>query len=132
MNQTSQTNFQVKSWDEDTLHDLSDGAKITRAAVVQEYSGQIEGLGTVEYLMAHRGDGTASFVGLENIGGKFRGHTGSFVVQHKGTFSAGVASSEWEIVPGSGTADLAGIEGNGSFSAGQGGTATVVLEVSLP
>ena len=62
-----QGTFEVKSWDEKPAQELQDGAKITRAAVTQSYSGIISGNGSVEYVMFHRGDGTAVFSGVEHI-----------------------------------------------------------------
>jgi hypothetical protein len=37
--------------------------------VTKSFSGDIEGEGTLEYLMAYREDGSASFVGLERVEG---------------------------------------------------------------
>lgn len=115
---TAETSFLVKSWDEETAHELAGGAKITRARVTQEYSGYVRGEATVEYVMYHRGDGTAVFAGIERIVGHVGGKSGSFVLQHHGVYEGGSARSESSVVAGSGTGDLEGLSGSGSFVVG--------------
>ena len=94
--------FQVKSWDEKPYDEVEEGPKLTRARVTKSFQGDIEGEGAVEYLMVHREDGSASFVGLERIVGRVGERSGSFVLQHTGTFEGGTAKAEWIVVPGSG------------------------------
>ena len=62
--------FEVKTWDEKPYSELTGGAKFTRANVTTTIHGDIEGEGTLEYLMFYPGDGTASFVGLEHVIGR--------------------------------------------------------------
>ena len=131
MTEENQATFQVKSWDEKPAQELADGAKITRAVVKQTYSGIISGDSSVEYVMFHRGDGTAVFTGVEHIIGTVGGKSGSFIIQHKGTFQEGTARSDWAVVSKSGTGELEGIEGNGSFSAGHGGQGEVTFNPVL-
>ncbi|HBS26955.1 MAG TPA: hypothetical protein DD827_07505 [Gammaproteobacteria bacterium] len=45
------------------------------------------------------------------------GKKGTFIIQHIGAFSAQGACSDWTILADSGTADLVGITGNGSYAA---------------
>ena len=92
--------FKVKSWDEKPYDEIEDGPKLTRATVAKSYSGDIEGDGTVEYLMIHREDGSASFVGLERVVGAIGDRQGSFVLQHSGSFEGGYRHHH--MVPGSG------------------------------
>jgi hypothetical protein len=67
-----------------------------------------------------RRQGSAVFVGLERIVGRIGDKTGSFVVQHVGAFDGGSAKGTLLVVPGSGTGDLRGLRGEGSFEAGLG------------
>ena len=97
--------------------EIGGGAKLTRASVIKSFSGDIEGEGKVEYLMAYRADGTASFVGMERVVGRLAGRSGSFVLEHRGTFEGGTAKITWNVVPGSGTGDLRGIRGQGGSNA---------------
>ena len=109
--------FKVITWDEKPYQEFEGGAKLTRAKVSQAYQGAINGEGLVEFLMSHAANGTASFVGMEWVKGTVAGKSGSFVIQHAGTFDSGGARSNWSIVPGSGNGELAGITGKGSYIA---------------
>jgi Protein of unknown function (DUF3224) len=68
--------------------------------------------------MMYRTDGTASFVGLEQVTGSIGGRSGSFALQHSGTFEGGMAKVILSVVPGSGTGDLSGMTGEGGFNVG--------------
>jgi len=57
----------------------------------------------------------SSFIGTEQVVGKLEGRNGSFVLTHEETHNNGTAQSNFEIVPDSGTKDLKGIHGKGSF-----------------
>jgi len=109
--------FEVTNWDEKTYDEREGGPNLTRAVVTKGFSGDIEGEATVEYLMVHRPEGTASFVGVERITGKLAGKSGSFVLEHRGTFEGGIAKAVCQVVAGSGTEELAGLRGEGSFEA---------------
>jgi hypothetical protein len=117
MSRHATTEFEVKNWDEKPFNEIEGGPKLTRATVLKSFQGDIEGEGTVEYLMMHRTDGTASFSGLERIVGSLAGRTGSFVLEHHGTFEGGIAKAKCRVLPGSGTGELADLQGEGTFSA---------------
>ncbi len=105
--------FEVKTWDEKPCGEIDGEAKLTRATVTKSFHGDIEGEGTLEYLMAYREDGSASFVGLQRVVGRVGDRSGSFVLQHSGTFEGGTAKVTWSAVPGSG---IGGLRGKGGFA----------------
>lgn len=109
--------FQFTSWNETPYHELEDGHKLTHAAVTNAFKGGIDGEGTLGYLMAYQGEGLAHFVGYERIIGKMGEKSGSFVLQHSGLFKDGKVQSSLSVVPDSGTGDLAGLRGTGSYVA---------------
>lgn len=123
--------FQIIAWDEKPYAELEGGAKLTSASVKQSYSGGIEGTSVVEYLMVHRADQTATFVGHELITGSIEGRNGSFIIQHNGTFKNGIAKSKWVIVSSSGTGALLEISGQGSFVSGEQGRADYLFTSSV-
>lgn len=123
--------FKITGWDEQTYQEIEGGAKLTNAKVKQSYSGDIEGTSTVEYLMSYTVHGTASFVGLERVSGTVAGKVGTFVLQHAGSFLEGKARSSWSIVEGSGTGNLAGLRGSGTYVAALGGAAEVSFAYSF-
>jgi hypothetical protein len=110
--------FEIKAWDEKPYDEFDGGRKLTRASVKKAFKGDIEGEGSVEYVMAYDEAGSASYVGIERVVGRLGGRAGSFVLQHSGTFAGGTASSSWFVVPGSATGELRGLRGDGSGSAG--------------
>jgi hypothetical protein len=110
--------FTINAWEEKAYNEIKGGPKLTRASVSKSYQGEIKGEGKLEYLMMYRDEGSASFLGLERVVGSVGGRSGSFVLQHSGTFKDGVATVTLLVVPGSGTGDLHGLRGNGEFAVG--------------
>ncbi len=123
--------FEVTAWDEKPYLETADGRKLTRASVTQRFSGDIEGEGSVEWLMFYREDGTASFVGMQHVVGKIAGRSGTFVLETSGTYDGKAARASGSIVPGSGTNGLRGLRGSGTYVAGHGSTAEITLEYEL-
>lgn len=119
MNHSAGTTFEVKSWDEDEYDAREGERKLTRARVVRAYEGALEGEGHAEYLMMYRDDGSAGFVGLERVVGTLGDRSGSFVLQHIGTYEDGVVRETLSVVAGSGTAQLLGLVGGGVFESGR-------------
>jgi Protein of unknown function (DUF3224) len=115
--------FKIDSWDEQPYAD-----KLSRAQVKATYSGDIEGQGETEWLMCYREDKTADFVGFQRIVGRLGGRSGSFVFQSTGAFDGKEATGPLAIVQGSGTGELAGIAGTGTFSAPMGGEPSLSLD----
>lgn len=111
-----ESTFRIEKWDEEPIEVYEGGRKTSRASVKKSYSGDVEGIGSLEYLMVYTQEDSAYFVGMEKVEGCVREHSGSFVLQHVGTFEQGEAKATLMILPGSGTGDLVGISGEGSFA----------------
>lgn len=107
--------FTNTAWEETPYAEIDAGRKLTRVRATFAYSGDIEGEGVVEYLMAYAPDGTGNFVGLEHITGRIGDRAGSFVAQHTGIFDPRAVHTRWEFVPGLGTGALEGLTGGGSL-----------------
>lgn len=118
MRKQAKATFGITSWDEKPYSEIKGSPKLTRASVAKSYQGDIEGEGKLEYLMMYRSAGSASFTGLERLTGSIGGRSGSFVLQHTGTFEDGVAKVTLSVIPGSGTGELRGMKGEGEFSVG--------------
>lgn len=123
--------FQITAWDESPYNQNDDGSKQALAKIIQTYSGDIKGASELQYLMAYSTSGAAMFVGLETLTGTINGKSGSFIIKHEGKFEAGVASSNFTIVPNSGTNELVGIVGMGSFKSGENGQAAYSFEINV-
>jgi len=122
--------FQITGWDETPYNENDDGSKQTHAKITQQYTGDIDGLSELQYLMSYTADGNAVFVGFERISCTINNKTGSVVLQHNGKFEAGVASSHFDIVAGSGTQALAEISGSGTFTSPNNGQAHYTLKLT--
>jgi hypothetical protein len=120
MKRTANARFAIKSWDEKPYSEGQDLPRLTRATVIKTFTGDIEGEGQVEYLMMYRGDGSATFVGLERVVGRIGGKAGTFVLQRIGTFENGQAKESYLVIPGSATGDLRGLKGDGNSAVGHG------------
>lgn len=132
MRQTANARFTIQGWNENAYSEGEGQPKMTRAAVVKTYMGDITGEGRVEYLMMYRGDGTAAFVGLERIVGRLADRTGSFVLLRTGAFEDGLAKESYTVVSGSATGELSGLAGEGTSAVGPGMEHPFTLAYELP
>ena len=123
--------FEIKNWDEKTYEELPNGGKLTEAKVTQQFTGDITGDGSVIWLMAYPEPKTAQFVGIQRIVGTIDGKKGSFVAETTGSFDGTIAKWRCSIIAGSGTDDLAGITGEGTFQAPHGSKAEYTIEYEL-
>jgi hypothetical protein len=123
--------FEITTWEEEMYHELSSGAKLTRASVTQCFSGDIEGVGTVEFLLMYPDSTRAFFAGMQRVVGTLNGRPGSFVLQTNGTYADGKAGADWFVVPGSATGELRGLHGNGGFSPASGTKVAVTLNYNF-
>jgi hypothetical protein len=128
MQKHAKATFTIKSWDEKAYNETEGSPKLTRVTATKSYQGDIEGEGKLEYLMMYRSAASATFIGLERVVGSVGGRSGSFVLQHRGTFEGGIAKVILSVVPGSGTGDLRTISGEGGFEAGHQPPYTMTLD----
>ena len=107
--------FVGKSWDEKPFHELAGAPRLARASVANAFHGDVEGDGTLEYLLIYREDGSCGYIGVERVVGRIGDRSGSFVLQHEGNYAVDTATGTWFVVPGSGTGELHGLQGDGAF-----------------
>jgi hypothetical protein len=113
--------FTVASWEEDTFQDLAgQEEKLTKARMGFQLSGDLAGDLVSDTLMYYREDGTAEYTGLQRFTGQISGRSGTCVMIADGGYNGGEARSTWRIIPGSGSGDLAGLEGSGTSVAAAG------------
>ena len=123
--------FKITSWDEVPFDEPEDGPKLTRAHVTKSFHGDLSGTGNLTYVMMHLDSGHASFTGFEKVVGSLHGRSGSFVLRHTGSYDGEKATAEYEVAPGSGTGELAGLTGTGGFSAGHAEEHDMTLDYEL-
>lgn len=104
------------NWDEKPYHEAAP-LKSTEAKIDIVMHGAIEAAGPGRYLMQYPTAETCHYAGYLVMDGKLEGKAGQFIIYEVGDWTNGVAASKWQIVEGSGTAELQGISGHGSYAA---------------
>ena len=123
---TATCKFKVASWSETAYVDIDgEGTRVgelyypkrglSKAEVSYAYSGEVEGTGTLVYLIAYKAD-AAPVLGLERFTGSVGGHEGSCVFRHVGSQDAGSVSARLEVVPGMGTGGLESLVGEAELA----------------
>jgi hypothetical protein len=113
-----------KSWDESRVAEAGPVHAVARATFTTTYAGDIEGESTCALLLSYV-DGEPDkpetmigpYVGYEQVTATLDGRTGTFVLEARGEHSGGVATTQVSVVPDSGTGELAGLRGEGSYAA---------------
>jgi hypothetical protein len=123
--------FTVKSWDENTYHELEGKARLTKARIVYELSGDLDAQSTSDTLMCYAEDGSAVYTGLDRVVGRLGERSGSFVVLGTGGYSGGEAKMTWQVVEGSATGELTGLHGTGTAVATHEPPGTFSLDYEL-
>jgi len=108
-------------------YDAAPAPTLNEIHVTETFKGDLVGEGTARFLQAVRPDGSASFVAHERVTGTLAGRKGSFVLQDEGTLVGDKVEGRWFVIAGSGTGDLAGLRGEGTFEAKLGAHAHWVL-----
>lgn len=124
--------FEVTSWSEEPAAGLEGTAKVSTARIGQRFTGGIEAETVADMVMTYRPDGTADFVGHHRVLGRVGRRGGSFVLRANGTYDGTEARTNFEVIPGSGTGELEGIDGTGSGAAAQGSTGAYRFRLDLP
>lgn len=107
---TATGTFQVKMLPPGPGPAPADG--FTRLSLTKQFDGPLTGASRVEMMATSDGSSpSGGYVALERFTGTLDGHKGSFVMQHSGVMSPGHMEINVVISPGTGTGDLAGIEG---------------------
>jgi uncharacterized protein DUF3224 len=109
----------------------ADGAEVSRVHISRTFSGDLEGSSTAELLIA-KSEGGGGYVGHDRITGALGGRSGAFVFQHTGLMGPAGVTNTGTIVPGTGTAELEGITGDGTMLADDEGNHTLTLRYELP
>ena len=94
----------------------TDGIDLGRMSIDKTFSGDLQATSKGEMLSAMTPiKDSAGYVAIEQIYGSLAGKTGSFVLQHFGIMNHGDNRLILEVVPESGTGQLAGLSGKMSI-----------------
>ena len=114
-----------------TFDEVADAPALVAVELKETFSGDIEGEGIARVIQAARKGGTTTFVTIERVRGAIAGRKGTFLLQVSGTVIDKEMRAEWSVVKGSGTEELAGLRGDGGFTARLGQHGSVWLDYSL-
>jgi hypothetical protein len=121
----------VTSYVPATFDEVADGPALVAIELKETFSGDIEGEGVARVIQATRKGGTTTFVTIERVRGAITGRKGTFLLQVSGSVIDKEMHAEWSVVKGSGTGQLAGLRGDGGFTARLGQHGSVWLDYSL-
>jgi hypothetical protein len=88
---------------------------LVEVRLTETFTGDLEGESPVRALQVLRDDKSACLVSMQRFRGRLGGRQGTFVLQGSEIVENGKISARWLVVPGSGTAELAGLRGEGGF-----------------
>jgi hypothetical protein len=131
MQHSANASFDVTNWNATPYDEPTDGPHLSRVAVSKAFKGDLKGTSTGEGLFCgmNAPASGAGYVVSERFSGRLGDRSGSFVLQHVGVAEPGApAQSYGNIVPGSGTGELAGLSGEVEF----GEDHTITLRYGFP
>jgi Protein of unknown function (DUF3224) len=90
-----------------------DDNPISRMSLDKQFRGDLEAISKGEMLSGGSpAKGVGGYVAMERVSGTLAGHTGTFLLMHNGTMENGAYHLNVIVVPGSATAQLAGLSGS--------------------
>lgn len=112
------------TWDEQTVAAADPVHAVAAARFTTRWAGDIAGGSTCALTISYVDGDPADphslvgpYCGFEHVTATVDGRTGTFVLAAHGDHRGGVANTAIEVVEGSGTGDLAGLRGRGSYAA---------------
>ena len=111
--------FTYADWEEERVGSAESYPRIGQARVTNHFSGGIEAPDTVcGYTIVYTSEATGSCTGMQLFTGRLDGREGSFVVEEHATFGTdGAVRCTFTVVPDTGTDELKGLTGQGSYLA---------------
>ncbi|MEV4457889.1 DUF3224 domain-containing protein [Microbispora sp. NPDC049633] len=129
MNGHATGTFDITGWTELATEERQ-GATFGRNHIAKTFQGDLVGTSTTEILTVVTPGGPAAYVGVEHFEGTLHGRKGTFVLQHGAASHNGGPWMKWQIVPTSGTGELAGLTGEGTIRVADGHH--YLLDYTLP
>ncbi|MGA8531973.1 MAG: DUF3224 domain-containing protein [Acidobacteriaceae bacterium] len=104
--------FDVKVIPQKADNPQAEAAGLGRMALDKQFHGDLEATSQGEMLsVLDRSTGSGAYVAMERVTGTLAGRRGSFVLLHHATMDHGAPELAIQVVPGSGTEELAGLKG---------------------
>jgi hypothetical protein len=114
-------NFEVRLKPEAPLDEKDPQAIPGRMSIDKKFHGDLEATSKGQMLAAMTAvKGSAGYVAIEQVTGKLKGRTGTFMLQHSGTATADGQQLNIVVIPDSGTGELTGLTGKMSIKIDEG------------
>jgi hypothetical protein len=110
----------------------SDDNSIGRMSIDKQFHGDLEASSKGEMLFAGNSKTSGGYVAIERVSGSLHGRSGTFVLQHNATMTDGIPHLNIIVVPGTGTAQLAGLSGSMNIIIAPGGAHSYDFTYALP
>jgi hypothetical protein len=92
--------------------DKTEGLTLGRMLIEKKFQGDLEAVSQGQMLTGMtEAKGSGAYVAIERVTGTLHGRSGSFILHHLGIMERGAPRLDVNVVPDSGTRDLAGIAG---------------------
>ena len=132
MKQRASGTFDVRLLPQAADNPHAEGAGVGRMALDKRFHGDLDATSEGEMLALRtaRAD-SAGYVAIERVTGRLHGRCGSFALQHASTMERGMPRQSVQVIPDSGTADLAGLRGEMTIEIGPGGAHAYRFEYSF-
>lgn len=130
----AKSTFDVTGWDAVPYDQPEEGPELTRVTIRKKFRGDLDAESAGEGLFCGLSDpeAGAGYVVSEKVTGTLAGRAGTFVLQHGGVMGPGMAPHSFgNVVPGSGTGELAGLGGEMEISRTEDGVHTLTLKCTF-
>ncbi len=114
---TATGTFSVDSWRDEPVADPGEegatdpATKVGWVQLSKTFAGDLVASSTVDMLSVMVGGEPAGYVAIERVSGTLAGRSGRFVLQHWATADGAAQELRVEVVPRSGSGELAGLAG---------------------
>ena len=105
---------------------------LSRMTFDKQFHGDLEGTSKGQMLAAGDPKTSGVYVAIEKFNGTLKGRSGSFILHHTGLMTRGAPQLSIEVVPDSGTGQLAGLTGKLIIKIAADGKHSYEFEYTLP
>jgi len=132
MNQHVQGPFDVKVLPQKADNPQAEKSGVGRMSLDKQFHGALDATSQGEMLgLRNEAGDSGGYVAIERVTGTLDGRSGSFALQHSSTMHKGAQNQNIQVVPGSGTGELAGLSGSMVVVIAEGGKHSYDFTYSL-
>ena len=112
--------------------DKNGDPSLSRMTIDKQFHGDLVGTSKGQMLAAGDAKTSGVYVAIEKFNGTLKGRSGTFILHHTGLMTRGVPQLSIEVVPDSGTGQLAGLAGKMTINIAADGKHSYEFEYTLP